>query len=274
MNGNWHAGAELLERYASGLLDPVTVMSVEAHLSRCGACREAMPHEDAWLARTWAGIEDTVGRPRLTIIERALCRLGVPEHMARLLAATPMLSRAWLSGVAAVLGFAVVAAHWAAARPAGLLPFLVSAPVLPLIGVAIAYGPRVDSGHEMIAATPMAGSRLLLLRTAAVLVTAMTLATATMPFLPAPPGMAVAWLCPGLALVTACLTLSVHVPVRLAAAALIATWLAGVLIAGQLSGDRLLPFHPPAQTMYGAAAVTLAVLAYLRRGRLDAGGSR
>jgi hypothetical protein len=274
MNTNWHVSQDLLERYASSRLGAAAVMSVEAHLSRCPTCRSAIPVEEDWLARTWAEIEDTVGRPRLTVIERVLRRLGLPEHVARLLAATPMLSRAWLSGCAAVLAFAVTAAHVAPGSPAGLLTFLLAAPVLPLLGVWVAYGPRVDSGYEMIAATPMAGSRLLLLRTGAVLVTAMVPAVATMPFLPAAPVMPVAWLLPGLALVTACLTLSVRVPVRVAAGLLVAAWPTGVLAAGQLSGDRFLPFHAPAQTFYGCAAVVMAAYVYLRRSRLNEGDFR
>ncbi|MEO3809531.1 zf-HC2 domain-containing protein [Sphaerisporangium sp. B11E5] len=274
MSGTWHVDTDLLERYVSSRLDPVTSMSIETHLTRCERCRNTLPREDAWLSRSWAAIEDTIGRPRLTVIERTLRRLGVPEHMARLLAATPMLSRAWLLGVAAVLTFAVAAAHWAPAHPAALLPFLVAAPVSPLVGVAIAYAPRIDAAHEMLAATPMAGSRLLLVRTGAVLVTATPLAAATMPFLPAPPVVTVAWLCPGLALVTACLALSVRVPVRTAAPLLVVAWLIGVFAAGQFTGDRLLPFQPPAQMVYGTTAAVLAVFVYLRRSRLDAGGTR
>ncbi|MGH3243806.1 MAG: hypothetical protein ACRDNL_25730, partial [Spirillospora sp.] len=56
----------------------------------------------------------------------------MPEHLARLLAATPTLSTAWLAGVAAALGFALLFAQArSVSEPARLLPFLLLAPVLP-----------------------------------------------------------------------------------------------------------------------------------------------
>src|SRR5262249_34075304 len=73
-------------------------------------------------------------------------RAGVPAHLATFLAATPAPARGWLAAVGVVLAFAVAAAHlagqdpsWAAHAP---VPFLTIAPVLPLAGIALAYGPH------------------------------------------------------------------------------------------------------------------------------------
>jgi hypothetical protein len=218
-----------------------------------------------------------VARPRLTPIERVLRRCRVPEHLARLLAATPTLGRAWLAAVAAVLGFAVLfayASHGAVAEPARLLPFLLVAPVLPLAGIAFAYGPLVDPAYEMHAATPIAGARLLLLRAVAVLVTALVPAGLATPLLPGPPLLAAAWLLPALALIAGGLALATRLPVPLATGGLAAAWVAAVILLGTLTGERLLAFGPAAQLAYVGAAALLALLVLVRRHHLDPGERR
>ncbi|MFF6905713.1 hypothetical protein ACFY9Q_07225 [Streptomyces sp. NPDC012389] len=46
---------------------------------------------------------------------------------------------------------------------------LVTAPVLPLAGVALSYGRHADPLYEVVTSTPSGGLRLLLIRAAAVL---------------------------------------------------------------------------------------------------------
>ncbi|GAA3507716.1 hypothetical protein FHR32_004284 [Streptosporangium album] len=278
MKASWHLPEELIERYLAGHLDPVQVMSVESHLARCERCRAAVPYEEGWLAASWEGIEDLVDRPRPRPVARILRRAGVPEHMATFLAATPALARGWLVAVAAVLAFAVAAAHLAAHDPVrslhALVTFLVVAPVLPLAGIALAYGRHVDPVHELQAATPMAGSRSLLLRALAVLVTAIVLTGLAAPLLPGPPGLAGAWLLPALALAVATLALSTRISPPASAAALAAAWFGAVTAGSGLAGDELLLFSPGAQALYGMAALILVPLVYLRRARLDPGEPR
>ncbi|GII82397.1 hypothetical protein Ssi03_03870 [Sphaerisporangium siamense] len=274
MSDPWHLPSGLVERYARGDLAPVQVMSVESHLDRCARCRAAVPCPPRWLEASWERIADRVVRPRPRPLARLLCRLGVPEHVATFLAATPALARGWLVAVAAVTAFAVAAAHLAGpGAPASfdrLLPFLAVAPVLPLAGIALAYGPRVDPMHEMQAATPMAGARALLWRAPAVLVAAITLTGAATPLLPGPPGPAAAWLLPALALAAATLALSTWIAPAVAATGLTLAWLGAVAAAG-LSGDGPAVFSPAAQTFYGAAALILIAPIYRRRARLDPG---
>ena len=50
----WHVPPELLVAYEQGRLDPVRVMAVEAHVTRCTRCRESIPIDEDWLARGWA----------------------------------------------------------------------------------------------------------------------------------------------------------------------------------------------------------------------------
>ncbi len=77
--------------------------------------------------------------------------------MAVLLSATPELTRAWLLSVAGALGFAVAAAHTA---DRSMIVFLAVAPVLPLLGIAAAYGARVDALHEVTSAAPIRRTRV------------------------------------------------------------------------------------------------------------------
>ncbi|WP_433425311.1 zf-HC2 domain-containing protein [Microtetraspora malaysiensis] len=274
----WHPPRDLVERYARGRLDPVLTMSVESHLARCPACRAAVPYEEEWLTASWERIEDLVDRPRPRLAARLLCRFGVPEHVAVFLAATPALARGWLAAMAGVLGFAVAAARFSAQDGAGaadaLIPFLVAAPLLPLAGIAAAYGRHVDPAYELQAATPLAGWRALLLRALAVLCCAVALTGAATPLLPGPPGLAAAWLLPALALTAAALALSTRFAPPVSVAALAAGWSGAVAAGPLLAGDLLLAFSPGAQALYALAAPALLALVYLRRARLDPGETR
>jgi hypothetical protein len=263
----WHIPDPLLARYLAGALPVPHVMSIEAHLTACPTCRAAVPVDDTWLAHSWNRIDAALDQPSWP--ERALAHLGVPPHLARLLTATPALSRAWLCAVVVVLAFGTTAASLAGDAPGVLLAFLVGAPVLPLAGIALAYGPRVDRAYELHAATPLAGSRLLFLRAGTVLVTAAALTGLAAPFLPGPPGLGAAWLLPALALTLACLAAGTRVAFPVAASGLTLTWIAVVLATQRL--DRYLLFDPGAQAGWACAIPLLALVVYARRRRLDPG---
>lgn len=273
----WHIPEDLWAGYQAGQLDPARVMSLEAHLERCPDCRRAAPVDESWLAGSWGEIVATVARPRQTWPERLLVGLGVREQVARLLAVTPALSLAWFTAVAAVLTFTVTFAYATAGTVLdhlGLLPFLLVAPALPVVGTALAYGSRVDPAHELIAATPMAGARLLLLRTVAVLVAALAPAGLVTPLLPGPPMVGAAWLLPALALTTGCLALATRLSLPLAAGGLATAWVLGVLLTVGISGQQLLAFQPLAQLGYASAAVLCVLVVCLRLPYLDPGGPR
>ncbi|MCA2229415.1 zf-HC2 domain-containing protein [Nonomuraea aurantiaca] len=255
---SWHIPDGLRERYLEGTLEPALAMSVDAHLGRCADCRAAVPHDKDWLEASWARLEAELITPHLSLSERLLRHGGVPDHLARLLSATPTMSRAWLASVVAVLAFAVLAAR----KQAEFLPaFLIVAPVLPLAGIALAYGPRVDPAYELVAATPMSGPRLLLTRATAVLAVAVVLAGLASPLLPAPPGLAAAWLLPALAAAAGCLAVSGRLPVPIAALAVAGVWLA-IVGTGHFIGDWLAVFGPAPQIGYGVAAILLTYRFY------------
>lgn len=261
----WHADAASLRRYAEGTLGPAVSASVESHLLACAGCRAqlapAVP--TARLGAIWAHIEERVDAPRPSPVERALAHLGVPDHTARLIAATPSLTTAWLLSVTTALVFAVAAAQ---SGPRGVLIFLAVAPVLPVAGVAAAYGRESDPTYDVALAAPYPSFRLLLLRTAAVLVSTMALVGLAALLLPATPGLAVAWLLPALALSTATLALSSRVPAAVAGGAVVALWLGAVFTAVRATGSPYVAFGAAGQAACLAfVVISIALITGLHR---------
>lgn len=256
----WHADAVTLRRYAEGTLGPSAGASVEAHLLACATCRaDLAPAAPAVrLDAIWARVQETVDDPRRGLAERLLVGLHVPQHTARLLAATPSLRTAWLLSVTVVLVFAVAAAQ---ANPRAVLLFLALAPVLPVLGVAAAYSRDGDPAYDVAQAAPFPAFRLLLLRTTAVLASTVTLAGLAALLLPAAPALAAAWLLPALALTTATLAVSARVPMPLAAAGVVALWLGVVLATVRASGSAYAAFGLGGQlACLAAAALSVALL--------------
>src|SRR4051812_39329467 len=194
----WHAEDDLLDAYVAGAVDRAHAFSIEAHLAQCERCRMAIaPRADGLrLERLWLDVEDRLDAPVPGPIESVLRRLGMSEHVARLLAATPSLRLTWLSAIALVLGFGVLAAHYG---ERGLLLFLCVAGLAPMAGVAAAFAPGLDPTYELGLAAPLSSARLLLLRSAAVLATTIPLAGIAALALPSVGWTAVAWLVPSLA---------------------------------------------------------------------------
>ena len=268
MNG--HVGSELLHAYASGDVDGAHAFSVEAHLVGCAQCQAAVGElvEADRVQRVWADIEDRLDVPRSGPVAHLLMRLGVPGHLARLLAATPSLSVSWLGAVALTLGFAVTAAH---EGERGLLLFLCVAALLPLAGVAAAFGHELDPTFELAVAAPFSSVRLLLLRTAAVLPVTIALAGLAALALPGVGWTAAAWLLPSLGLTVVSLALTTYVAPLRAFAAVAFAWLAIVIAGAAGSGDRLAAFDGRAQIAFAVLAAAAVVVLALRRDHLDIG---
>ena len=130
---------------------------------------------DERLASNLDAIMGEVTAPPRSRFERALLALRVPEPTARLMAATPVLRWAWFAAVGLVLVMAAGAGskQW---KPGDQLAvFLALAPLIPVLGVAMAYGPHSDRAYEVTVATPLSGLRLILLRTITVVVAAAAL---------------------------------------------------------------------------------------------------
>ncbi|MGV9939531.1 zf-HC2 domain-containing protein [Streptomyces sp. NPDC003401] len=184
------------------------------------------PRARLWSSRT-AG-HSAGGSPRRTA-GAGPATVRVPRLARILWAAGPAVRGAWSVAVVVVALGAVALAYGAGVD--GARPLLLAlAPVVPVLGVALSYGPHADPVHEIAAASPAGGLRLLLTRTAAVLLVSVPLLTLAGLLLPGSgaPG-AAAWLLPGLALTLASLALAGYVGSRPGAAVTGGGWLCAVL---------------------------------------------
>lgn len=267
----WHADAVIVGRYVRGDLDEAHSLSLEAHLLACESCRAliAAGADRGRLEAVWAEIEELVDAPAATPVERLLTRLGVSDHVARLLAATPSLTVSWLAAVATALAFAVLAAH---ESERGLLLFLALAPLLPLAGVAAAYGPGVDPTYEVGLASPMQSFRLLLVRAAAVMTTTSVLAAAAALALPGFGWTVAAWLLPAFGLTLASLALATVLAPLAAAGGVAFLWIAAVLMTATVSGDRLLAFRTGGQAAFLAVTLVAGLVVLGRRDAFETEG--
>ena len=271
----WHADPGLLHRYATGDVDPSLAASLEAHVLACARCRADIAGcvDDARLALGLDGLLATIDAPRPGPVESLLRRAGVPEHQARLLAATPSLRLSWLLAIAVALAFAVGTARLARDPSTGVDLFLVVAPLLPLAGVAAAYGPGVDPTYDIGVAAPMHGWRLLLLRSTAVLSSTTFLAGAATLLLP-PAGWAVAaWLLPSLALTLGSLALSTVLSPLRSAGAVAAGWLAVIITAFSEQATTAL-LGPWPQGVAAVVVIAATGVLAVRRAAFDTRGIR
>jgi hypothetical protein len=263
----WHLDTELAGRYAGGRVDPVLAASVEQHLVRCAACRQLLePTVDRnRLDAVFAGVLDTIEAPRPGLLERLLLRLGLEDSTARLIAVTPSLRGAWLTGVVVVLTLALVTAH---ADPHGVALFMTLAPVLPVVGVAFAFGPGSDPAHEIAAAAPYSTLQLLVLRSAFVVASTLVPTAVLAPLLPGSAALAVAWLLPALALTVTTVALATRFRPHLAAGSLSALWVALVIPGLAHSRDPWLAATPAVQLASLAALVLSAAVLFHDRHQL------
>ncbi|MDQ4059436.1 MAG: zf-HC2 domain-containing protein [Actinomycetota bacterium] len=261
---SWHAEQDILIAYAEGRIDEVSAFSLEAHLPACPSCRAALASvfNRGRLDRVWHEVVDEVDRPRGNAPERFLTSLGVPHHLARLLAATPTLRLSWVLSVAVALGFAVMAARGA---EGGALVFLVLAPLVPVAGVAVAYGAVMDPVYEIGLASPTGGFRLLLIRATAVLLTSATVAGVAALGLPDAGWTAAGWLLPALALTLLTLAMSTATSAYGAAGTVATLWVVGVTVTEKLAAEHLASFGPDAQMLFAVITIAALLLVVARR---------
>ncbi|MFC9463605.1 zf-HC2 domain-containing protein [Streptomyces coelicoflavus] len=272
----WHVDEDDLRAYARGELAAPALWSTDAHLTACAACRGTLAgvSDTAALDAGWERLDAELDAPRPGRFERLLTWCGAGDGTARLLAATPVLRRSWFGALTAVLfmTFLVAVAAGAADRPT---LFLACAPLLPLVSVALAYGPVLDPTHEMAVVSPMHGFRLLMIRTVAVLVVALGVGGLASLALPGFGPAALAWLLPGLALTTTGLALTPRLGPVAAPSVLVGAWAAVLLAAdaARASTDGpLAPFTAAGQGVSGLVAALGAGLLFLLRDRFDVSG--
>lgn len=237
----WHVPEPQLRAWMDGTASMAAAASVEQHLVSCDACRHAValaaaPVLTGDLDTAWIGIRDAIEAPALNTLGRALRRCGMNESDAILLSSAPALTGAWLTGVTLVALFTALATTASPGR--GLAMFLVLAPLLPVAGVAAAYGADVDPTHELTLSAPYSKLRLLMLRTGAVVLTCVPLTVLAAVPLKGPWWVAVAWLLPASAFVALTLAATTFMPPVYAATGIALAWFSLTLPA-LISGSPL-----------------------------------
>ena len=231
---SWHIDDAALRDWIEHRETADQAASVELHLVACEECRERVrdahlhgggDRDPALDLGVGAGSPVAIQIPRPLLVERGLCRLGLPAADARLVAAADVFRGPWLMGVLAVLAFVVLAAEFG--RSAGHTAFLVVAPMLPSVAVALSYDPALEPALEQELVTPYPWVRLVLLRTIAVLSLGAPVVLVISPF--APGGVPFLWLLPAVGFVAAVLALSTWTEPLRAVGAVGVIWLTVVL---------------------------------------------
>lgn len=264
----WHADDLLLD-YRDRRLDAADTASVDAHLTSCARCRATIGtlEDRPSLDVLWDDVVDELDRTPPTVLEQVLGRLGVPDALARLVAATPGLILATALSVVVSVGFGLFLAGTEAPRM--IAAFVALAAVVPAIGVAAAFGAAVDPAYDVAAAAPLSGLRLVLIRTLAVETVAVAIClVGALGHVDQGP-VALGWLLPGLALAAVTLALSTWLPPWISVGAVVATWLCGVFAAGRVDGDWLAPFGPPTQVAAVVVFLLAGALTVVRSPNLD-----
>jgi hypothetical protein len=229
---------------------------------KCAHCRDqvaALVPES--IRPPWDDVLAAIEVPRPGLAQRLFVHLGLSESDSKVASSAPTLRVAWLLGTMGVLLFVVLTA--VLAQEGGLGLFLMLAPLIPVTGVAAAYGPSSDPSYETVAAAPFAMVRLILLRTLSVLVTSVPLVVIAGLLMPSSPLVAVAWLLPAAGFIAVVLTASNWVDPAHAAVAVGVGWVAFVFWAVRID-DPLAVFAPMAIGAY-LAILVCAVLALLYR---------
>lgn len=250
---------------------------LEAALGRAGARPRFLAGADATgpgpdlhrVSANFAAIEAEIDAPTPSRLARLLRRFGVADTTIPLVTATPSLRRSWIIAVLIAILFALNAASTSSADGAErIIGFLTVAPLVPLFGVALAFGPGVDPTHDVAVATPVDGFRLFLVRAVTVVGASCLLLMFVTLVVPEGGWYRAAWLLPSLAATTVALALSTRFDPRAACGVVAVAWLAVmVVLNGQT--DTAGAFGIPTQLVSATVAIVGAVLFAHNRRRLD-----
>jgi hypothetical protein len=261
-----HASRGFIAAYVAGdeTLPAQAVWALESHLDSCEQCgrqvAEAVPslapRIDALLSRVWVDVDAaTVQHPapvRSPVLRWA--RTWAPPSMAP-----------WLLMVALV---ALAALGLDVSAPNGRFPSLVLlvSPIIPLICVAAAWARKLDPMFELTASTPRAGLRLILRRTAAVLVVVIPLLAVISVFADVSPALS---LLPCLAFTLGTLALGTVIGVGRAAAGLGAAWAVFVIAPSLATAEISVLLQPSSLLGWGVAAALAAIVVATRAHAFD-----
>ncbi|WP_116952325.1 zf-HC2 domain-containing protein [Jiangella endophytica] len=257
---SWHVPEATLRAYSDGRAGDADAWSVEAHLVECERCRHAVggPSTDAIVSAARPAALPPQGRVR---------RAGRWRGAVLLTASGPAARTAWL--VAAVVVLALAVAMDTTWESRGFAWLTLVAPLLPVAGVATAYGSGLDEPGEIVASTPAGGLRLLLWRTLAVLAVSVPAALLAGVWAGSP----AVWLLPALGLTAVTLAVGSVTGLGPAAVAVGLGWaaaVAGPSVGEHASGPLLAPDAVTVWIPLTLAAAATVVLnqhrfAHLRR---------
>jgi anti-sigma factor RsiW len=236
----YHVAPKDLHDWVQGASGSIAAMSVEQHVASCQRCQthvaalvastqtQAVPD----LADVWSRVRDEIELPPASRFERLLSRLGLPDSDAALVAAAPTWRGPWLTALCSALVF-VAAAAAASGNTAGTALFLLVAPLIPAFAVALTYGPEASGALEQETAVPYPLARLVLLRTASVLIACVPVVVLVGLLLPG--RLSWLWLLPAIGFTSTVLGLSVWIPPMRAAEWITLGWVVAVTYAVRFS---------------------------------------
>jgi len=260
----WHTSGTALRAWVDGTCGPVLGASVEQHVLRCAECRAQVADlvPAAPIVAGWEAVLAAVEVPRPSILERWLQRVGLSPADALIMATAPRVLVAWFGCLPGLLGFTFVARD-VGGQDGALVAFLLVAPLLPVAGVALAYGPSADPSYEVVLASPYRMFRLVLLRSAAVLATALPIIASVGLMLPITTTAAVAWLLPALGFTVAVLAVSTWIRAEYAATTIASAWAAAVW--WSVRADDPLALVAPLSMLAYALVLALGAAVLVRR---------
>jgi hypothetical protein len=220
-------------------------------------------------AANFAAVEAELDAPRPGRLARVLARLGVDDLTIPLITATPALRRSWVASVVVALVFALNAANTSTADGVDrIIVFLTIAPLVPLVGVALAFGRAVDPTHDVAVAAPLDGFRLFLVRAITVVAASTGVLLLASVLVPEGGASRIAWLLPSLAVTAATMALATRLDPRVAAGVVASAWITMVVVISQAAGPAT-AFGPGVQVVSLLITVAGVVAFSAGRRRLD-----
>ena len=229
-----------------------------------------MTHADLTerLDHNWRVVHFETTRPQLSRSERLLRAVWVPSHVARVAAATPALRRRWAIAMALAVFIGLAAGDPTTPR-ASLFVWLVLAPLVPVFGVSLAFGPDADPAYEVTVSTPVRGVRLAVVRATVVLGVSVPVLSIASALSPVSSPTAFAWLLPALSLSLVSLAVMTFTTPNRAAVFVSVAWVLGTAVARGVGDDPLAAFTVAGQLLAVVVAVAAAVVLVRRRDRFD-----
>ena len=230
---------------------------------------EAVAVDPARFAENLRVVQVELDAPSESRLARLLRRVGVPDLAVPLVTATPALRRSWFVALAVTILFAVTTAGNSTGEGVDrIVVFLTAAPLLALLGVALAFGRGVDPTHDLVVAAPRDTFTVFLVRALTVLMVSAGLLLVASLLLSDGGFFRVAWLLPAIAIVALTMALSIGRDPRRVAVGVAVGWLLVVVVVSSASSVAAM-FGIVTQLVAVVSMVGAAWLLARRRGRFE-----